>query len=147
MSDSKKSLFRKKTMERIKNPEQLDKYLRVPSPGVWVLLLAVLIFFVGLVVWSVMGHLETTVDAEVVVFNKKAVVTQIKQSEYVKKTDMSTVGKGTIVLIEGKEYVANKTEVNEEGLTVLYADTDLPNGMYSAQIIVERINAIQFLLG
>lgn len=36
-------LFRKKSIERVSSPEQLNDYVKVSSPGVWAVLAAVLI--------------------------------------------------------------------------------------------------------
>ncbi len=147
MSEQKGNIFRKKTVERIKSPEQLDQYLRVTRPGVWIVLLAVLLFFVGLISWAVTGSIDTTVDADVMVHDKRAVITEREQTNVITKVDMSEVGKGTDVLIDGENYQADSSEVDEDGRTVLYADTDLPDGKYTAQILVESISAIRFLFG
>ena len=41
------SLFRKKSIDRIQSPEQLNDYLRVANPAVWVLLAAILLLLAG----------------------------------------------------------------------------------------------------
>ena len=42
MADSK-TVFRRKTVERVSSPEQLTDYLRVTNLGIWVLLSAVIL--------------------------------------------------------------------------------------------------------
>ena len=42
------TLFRKKSMARISSPEDLTSYLRVTSPGMWIILAAVIALLVGL---------------------------------------------------------------------------------------------------
>ena len=56
----KEQLFRKKTMERISSPEQLTDYLRVTNPGIWAVLIAVILILVGIIAWAAVGVLETT---------------------------------------------------------------------------------------
>lgn len=56
-------LFRKKSIERVSSPEQLNDYVKVSSPGIWAVLAAVLILLAGAFVWGILGRLETTVPA------------------------------------------------------------------------------------
>ena len=56
-------LFRKKTLERISSPEQLQDYMRVTNPGTWMVLAAVIALLVGLIVASALFRVETTVAA------------------------------------------------------------------------------------
>ena len=53
------SIFRKKSLDRISDPEQLEDYIHVTSPSVWLVLLALVLLLVGILAWSVLG----TVDA------------------------------------------------------------------------------------
>ena len=131
----------------MKNPEQLDQYLRATRSGGWIVLIAILLFFAGLISWAVTGSIDTTVDADVLVYDKRAVITEREQTNMLTKVDMSRVGEGTAVLIDGESYRANAAGVDDDGHTVLYADTDLPDGKYTAQILVESISAIRFLFG
>ncbi len=52
------SIFRKKTMDRISSPEQLNDYIRVTSPSVWLVLLALVLLLAGILAWSIFGTLE-----------------------------------------------------------------------------------------
>jgi hypothetical protein len=51
-------LFRKKSLERVSSPEQLDDYIRVTTPSVWLILLALVILLTGLLVYSIFGTVE-----------------------------------------------------------------------------------------
>jgi len=52
------SIFRKKSLDRISNPEQLNDYIRVTSPSVWLVLLALVILLIGILAWGVLGKVE-----------------------------------------------------------------------------------------
>ena len=52
-------LFRKKSVDRVSSPEQLNEYIRVANPGVWMVLAAIVILLAGVVVWGCIGHLDT----------------------------------------------------------------------------------------
>ncbi len=51
-------LFRKKSLERISSPEQLNDYIRVTTPSVWLVLVATVILLLGLLAWSIMGTID-----------------------------------------------------------------------------------------
>ena len=53
----KEGIFREKSLERISEPEQLHDYIRVTSPGIWLVLLAVVVLLAGVFVWGVFGRL------------------------------------------------------------------------------------------
>ena len=43
----KSQLFREKSMERVSSPEQLNDYIRVANPSIWICLAAVIILLKG----------------------------------------------------------------------------------------------------
>ena len=57
------SIFREKSLNRVSSPEQLDDYIRVTTPPVWLILLALFILIVGIFVWATFGSV-TAVDSE-----------------------------------------------------------------------------------
>ena len=56
--NQKKNIFRNKSMERVSSPEQLNDYIRVTTPSVWIVLIALVVLLVGILVWSVFGRIE-----------------------------------------------------------------------------------------
>ncbi|MCR5591481.1 MAG: hypothetical protein K6F73_08080 [Lachnospiraceae bacterium] len=51
-------LFRKKSLERVTSPEELNDYIRVTTVPVWLVLLATLIILAGLIVWGIFGKVD-----------------------------------------------------------------------------------------
>ena len=51
-------LYRKKSMEKISSPEELNDYIRVTTPSVWIVLAAIIVLLVGLLAWSVFGMVD-----------------------------------------------------------------------------------------
>ncbi|MBQ4431988.1 MAG: hypothetical protein II877_10845 [Synergistaceae bacterium] len=49
---------------KISSPEQLNSYIRVTSPGAWIVLASVLVFLAGLFVWIFFGELKISDTAE-----------------------------------------------------------------------------------
>lgn len=45
-------------MEKVSSPEQLNDYIRVSTPRVWITLVATLILLAGAVIWAVFGTMQ-----------------------------------------------------------------------------------------
>lgn len=50
------SIFRQKSIDKVSSPEKLDDYIRVTTPSVWIVLIAIVILLVGGIVWGVFGE-------------------------------------------------------------------------------------------
>ena len=133
------TVFREKTMDKISSPEQLTDYLRVTNPGIWVILAAVVLLLGALLAWSAVGTLETTADAKAIIQDHTAQVVTVG-------TESGEVRTGMPLRIASREYIISNTDTDEYGRTVASAETDLPDGAYDAEIVVEQIRPIEFLL-
>ena len=58
-----RSIFRKKSLERVTSPEQLNDYIKVTTPSVWIILAATLILIVGTLVWAVFGKIRVNTES------------------------------------------------------------------------------------
>ena len=134
-----KSVFRKKAMDRISSPEQLSEYLRVTTPGVWIVLASIVLLLTGILVWSAVGVLETTKEARAVVSDGKASVAVVSADDDELKTGMT-------LRVASEEYIISELEEDDYGRTVAIARVSLPDGTYDAKIVVEEIHPISFLL-
>ncbi|MBQ8955858.1 MAG: hypothetical protein IJ075_02720 [Lachnospiraceae bacterium] len=54
----KRQIFREKSIERVTSPEQLDDYIKVTTPSVWLILIATVILLIGTLIWGVTGRIE-----------------------------------------------------------------------------------------
>ena len=135
-----KSVFRKKAMDRISSPEQLSEYLRVTTPGIWIVLASIVLLLTGILVWSAVGVLETTKEAKAVVSDGRASVAVISSDDEELKTGMT-------LRVASGEYIISELEEDDYGRTVAVTRVSLPDGTYDAEIVVEEIHPISFLLG
>ena len=75
MSEQPKvKLFREKSLEAVESPESLNDYLRVTSPGVWLVMAAVITLLVGAILWGIFGHVDTRRQVAVVTSEGKTQV-------------------------------------------------------------------------
>ena len=125
-------------MERISSPEQLTDYLRVTTPGLWILLAAVIALLIGFFVWMSVGVIETTVQVGVSSQGRSATVA-VASGDGKIETDMT-------LRVGDKETVILSTKTDDYGRTVGTAELDLPDGMYEGTLVTEAIHPIQFLV-
>ena len=57
MAEEKRSdiIFREQSMNRVNSPEALNDYIRVTTPSVWIVLLALVVLLVGMLAWGALG--------------------------------------------------------------------------------------------
>ena len=157
-SRMEKQIFRKKSMERITAPEELDAYIRVVNPSVWIILGAIMILLLGAFVWGSVTYLNTAISPVVVAEQGEVVM-------YVKDSQISMLEIGMQVELEGNtgtitELSKMPVHVDEEfSEYVMYfgdlqygdwvyevcLDAQIPEGIYKSRIVVESIVPISFI--
>lgn len=68
------NFFRRQAVEQMSSPDDLDKYLRVTNPSVWIVLLAVVALLAGLFAWAVYGTINTSIFTNAVRIGDKLMV-------------------------------------------------------------------------
>lgn len=66
-------LYRKSSLDKLSNPEQLDRMIKISSPLSWLALIAILLVIVATVVWSIIGTLPTTESVSGMVVDSNSV--------------------------------------------------------------------------
>lgn len=61
MADTADSIFNKKATEKLRSPDDLDMYVRVTHPSIWIVLAACATLLIGLFAWGVFGTVTTSV--------------------------------------------------------------------------------------
>lgn len=158
-----KSVFRKASTDRLSSPEQLEDYLRVSNPGIWLTLAAAALLLISLLVWGIFGEIPTTVTAKGVVAGGTATC-------YVSPDDVKGLDVGDTGTINQLKYIVSS--VGSEPLSKQEAEAALENdyvrsilspgewnikvtlepagaaatdGISEISIVSEKINPIRFL--
>ena len=48
----------KKALDRLQSPDDLDKYLRMTTPGIWVSIIACVAILLGIIAWAIYGSVS-----------------------------------------------------------------------------------------
>ena len=171
-----KSLFRKSSLDRISSPEQLNDYIRVSTPSIWLILGAILVMLVALLVWAVWGEIpsETIVSAyskggiaicylpeeqanqlqvDMVVACADAEHTHEEDEDHAHSSGMITNIASQPISYEkvseelgGDEYLLYALNIGEWNVPVSMVVFGAPDGVIDVSIVTESIHPIDFLL-
>ncbi|ATW23936.1 hypothetical protein [Candidatus Formimonas warabiya] len=64
-------IFRKSSLERISSPEQLNDYVKITNPGIWIVLLGLFSLLIAAGIWAYFGTIPETVQLSGVAFSDK----------------------------------------------------------------------------
>ena len=155
MSDK---LFREKNLEQISSPDHLAEYLHVTGPGVWLVLVSIVLILGGMIVWGIFGKLVTNVTAP-------AIVRDNTISCYIRENDINLEDPEIHIRIGDVEMLAEPSDNNrktmdatddpslyksgylQQGQSVIVLRTDcyLNDGYYEAVVTTESLHPISFL--
>ena len=159
MEKQKQSLFRTKSIERSESPESMNDYLQVTSPGVWIVLATVIVFLIGVCIWGIFGHIESTTKVAVVSTGEETIC-------LIPQNALETVIENRSIKINGTDYELAPATLNPE---VIAEDTNvywilagdlaigdivykislsqtLSEGVYSGIIVTEVLSPFSLLL-
>ena len=158
--DENNRLFREKSLERISSPEDLNDYVRVANPGIWLILIATALLLMGFVVWACFAQLETTVPA--IIDSQEGQVNCFVSEKYMSKGNISIGMKVecgeneyTIIEMDGQALEARAVLSdyerhlggfeNGEWVQALQLEEAVPEGAYSANVIIDSVSPISFI--
>lgn len=88
------SVFREKSLAQISSPEQLNDYIKVSGPSVWVVLAAVLLLLFALFFWAITGSIPLTLNVSGMAENGEVTC-------YVSAEDAAKLTPGMPVQVDG----------------------------------------------
>ena len=76
-----KGLFREKSLNYISSPEQLNDYLKVTKPAVWIVLIAIIVLLLGLFVWGSFAYIGSSIEG-VADVEENTIVMEFKSQKF-----------------------------------------------------------------
>ena len=149
-----------KKLKKVDSPEQLNQYIRLSNPGVWILLIASVVLLIGVCAWGFLGKIDTKITTV-------AISSDYNSYVYIKEADLEKVKSGMSVEIVNNEnkYEIVEIETTPEKVTDELSEyarhlgnfqigewvykcrlnKKLKEGTYGANIVVESIAPMVFI--
>lgn len=136
------TLFREKSLQKIQSPDDLNEYITVSKPSVWIILLSVLVLLIGTCIWGIFGTIVSKRDIGLI--TEKGDTYCIVHAENVELAQ-----KAKSINIEGTENVQIKdidySQV-DEGIFIVHFDIDgMSEGNHTGEVILDVIHPFDFL--
>lgn len=150
-----------KKFKKVNSPEQLNQYIRLSNPGVWILLLAIVVLLVGVCIWGYFGKIDTKIKTVVVSDNNTSYL-------YIKEEDIAKINNGMQVELNNNENTYEIVSIEESPEKVTedmdeYArhlgnfqvgewvykcrlNKNVKEGTYSADVVIESISPMTFIV-
>lgn len=154
------SVFRSSSLERVSSPEQLNDYIKVSNPSVWMVLIATIIFLIGVVVWGIFGTLTTTQDTVAVAHDGNVIC--YTSADNIKKISVGMevrIGDSVGKVLSVSESSPSQIDQNFDSYTMylggfkvgdwvypVQVQISVAEGVYPAQIVIENLSPISFIL-
>ena len=125
-------IFRQKSLDRIQSPESLNDYIKVASPGIWLLLTAAVVLLAGVLIWGIVTTVDSGVKVTAFVHNGECIAYAEIEEDIPEGAKAVIDGQsGTVASCDGKTYVI---------------DIALEDGVYSGRILSESVKPISFVV-
>ena len=133
-------LFRKKSLDKVKSPESLDDYIQIANPGVWMIIISVIILLIGACIWGAFGHVDSIIETVVKVDDQSI-------SCSITKEDISSVMVGMTVKVG--DYELKISSIDQETSTgyscILTSEQHIENGFYTGKIVLKSMKPFSFI--
>ena len=133
------SVFRKKSLERISSPEQLNDYLRVTNPTVWLVLAAVILLLVGVIVWGSVATIESFASGTG--FVEDGVMTVRFDDPEIARS----VEAGMTVTTGEESATVSSVGSSPDGSLFALAQTELADGSYPIKVVYKTTQVRRLL--
>jgi hypothetical protein len=134
-------IFRKASLESIASPEQLNEYIKVSTPSIWIVLVSLFVLLAAVFAWGYLGSLPTTINAPGVVLDGQIIC-------YLHPEDALEVKAGQTAIIYSREDLKLNGEVAAVGDLPLSA-TEIAaelNSDYLAQRLIDDSFAVKITI-
>ena len=148
-------IFREKSIDRVSSPEQIDDYVKISNPGIWIIVIAAAFLIFGMAIWGIFGKVDKTVNGvayaecgNVLIYVEENIADEIKPGSEVRVGEEKLVMRkkyGDPVRADesyGEYFFHLGGFMPGDWLYTMSTDGTLPDGIYEAVIVMESKSPI-----
>ena len=132
-------IFRKESLDQISSPEQLNDYLRVTNPAVWLVLTAVILLLAGMLLWASVASIDSFASGTAQV--QDGTMRIIFEDPQITKS----VQTGMTVTAGDASAQVSSIGYTDDGEMFALAPTSLADGTYSVQVVYRKTQVLSLL--
>lgn len=156
------SIFRKESLKKVSSPEELNDYIKVTSPGVWLAIAAVAALLIAAIVWAFFGRLDSSVTIRGIA-QDGTVQCYVSDASAIGVGSRATVGNidGTVKAVSrrpisreaaeascgGDAYDIYCLNLSDWNYVVEISAEQVPDGFVTASVVTVTVSPITFLFG
>ena len=125
---------------RLSSPEQLNDYLRVTNPKIWVLLIAIILLLGSLVVWSNVATIESYATGTARAEAGELTIT------FENATQAKQVQAGMTLEVGDAQAEILTVGTDSNGVVVASSRANIPDGVYDVRVGYKTKQVIELLL-
>lgn len=108
-------VFSRESIDQVRNPEKLNEYIRVASPGTWILAAALVLVLSALIIWGVIGRIP-------VYFQSLGIgISEMMREDYSEDSDTEEDGISEIYCIVNPQ-AASSISLDKKDAVVFFPD-------------------------
>ena len=132
-----KQVFRKSVMDRLSSPEELNDYLQVTRPSVWIALVAVILILAGALFWFSVTYIESFVYGTANVEDGRMAIVLERDNPFLDQIDI-----GQEAIVGDQAYKIVSIGARGDDFIATTETCTLADGDYPAKV---RFNVTQLL--
>ena len=156
------SIFRKESLKKVSSPEELNDYIKVTSPGVWLAIAAAAVLLIAALVWALFGSLDSSVTVQGIakdgtitcyVSDPSAIsegcsVEIGDKTGTVKSVSTRPISRDAAVESSGAdEYDVYCLNLSDWNYVVEITAAQVSDGLVTASVVTDSVSPITFLFG
>lgn len=152
-------LFRKTSLDKVSSPEEINNYVKTVNPSAWIIFISIALLLAGAVLWGFWGTVYVTLesvavceDGEITCYVSENDMEQLTDHAYVSINSESYFIEGLSQLPVPAADILSQYSMHlagfdtDEWVYISSANGEITDGIYPAEIVIERISPISLLM-